>query len=748
MLPLSPPLVTTATGALPPPQPGVNAALQSSLVPAFEDLDIGPGEQLPAQAAHANGGPSEPSKRPRGRPAGRPTQDLRHGRLGVHHFAFLRAWLSGFDMAEAWDRYLSFQGENKDLRHIRAVRVRLWLQVLADAQALNASLPAAQRIDDVLQRLQSREVEAAVVKVPTLDEFCEQLGCDRDFYSEQELKDMLREQYGLEQLVEEYGDDRDVVAGPGAGGQVSPRVRALNTLQTFLAKPVLTGDLLGLWLTPPLTKRLATVGVQRVGELVAYMTLHGPTWFSKIRGLGTTRAERLLAWLVANGLMATAVTGAGSSEQLSGRADRRPGQLPEQLPGTAAVVRLEDLVIPAALSGAAGGFRTAHANAYGADHDAQAWRAWLEPYRERPRTHEVYRRELERFVLWCILVRNVAVSAVTSADCLLYRQFLAHPPADWVMGTVKPRTSPAWRPFRTGALDLASVRHGLNIVRNLYAAWIEDGYISCNPMATVLRQLKLPPAQVNSRRGFTREQWRWILTYTPVVATGLRGRRISVLLQLLEETGLRLSELASARMTDLEKVHLDLPDLPESELAPGWPTPAALPASGEVFGWVINAMGKGGKLRPVPISNKLVEQLLELHQLVDVAVDRPANEPPMRDGDRSLLCALQEPVNARTGAAPAAVLGKAGIYKALKRLFRRLARLAEQQGRGDADRLAAASTHWLRHTFARGAVAKNVPIGVVQEILGHASERTTNDIYVQQERSRLVLAMNQVRVNG
>lgn len=672
--------------------------------------------------------PDTPPKRPRGRPAGRPTQDLRHGRLGVHHFAFLRAWLSGFDLAEAWDRYLSFQGENKDLRHVRAVRVRLWLQVLADAQALNASLPEGQRIDDVLQRLQCREVEAAVVKVPSLDEFCEQLGCERDFYGEQELMDMLREQYSLDQLVEDEGD---APAEPGAEGKVSPRVRALNTLQALLAKPVLASDQLGLWLTPSLTKRLATIDVQRVGELVAYMVLHGSCWFNKIRGLGNTRAERLRAWLVANGLMTPPVIGAGG-EQLGGQAD--------QLPGTAAVVSLEDLVIPAALSGETGGFRTAHANAYGADHDAQAWRAWLEPYRERPRTHEAYHRELERFVLWCILVRKVAVSAVTATDCLLYRQFLAHPPAEWVMGAVKPRKSAAWRPFRTGALDLASVRHGLNIVRNLYAAWIEDGYITCNPMATVLRQLKLPAAQVNSRRGFTREQWRWIRTYTPVVATGLRGRRISVLLQLLEETGLRLSELASARMTDLEKVHLDLLE-GEGELL-------ATPASGEAFGWVINAVGKGGKPRPVPISNGLVEQLLELHQLVDEAVDRPVQEAPMLDGNRSLLCALQEPVSVRTGASPAAMLGKAGIYKALKRLFRRLARLAEQQGRGDADRLAAASTHWLRHTFARGAVAKNVPIGVVQEILGHASERTTNDIYVLQERSRLIAAMNQARASS
>lgn len=699
-----------------PLTPPAAASPSLPLAPVFVDMDLTPDEQLVAPS------PDSSIKRPPGRPAGRPTQDLRHGRLGIHHFAFLRAWLSGFDLAEAWDRYLSFQGENKDLRHIRAVRVRLWMQVLADAQALNASLPSTQRIDDVLERLQSRQVEAAVVKVPTLDEFCEQLGCDRDFYSEQELKDMLREQYGLEQVLE----PEDAAELDPAGGKASPRVRALNTLQTLLAKPVLPGDLLGLWLTAPLTARLAGVGVLRVADLITYMGLHGATWYSKIRGLGTTRAERLQAWLLTNGLMASMVPADDAGEQLS-----RSGATQ-----ACAVVGLDRLVIPEALSGASGGFRPAHPNAYGAGDDLQALRAWLAPYRERARTYEAYHREAERFVLWCILVRQVAVSAITAADCLQYRQFLAHPPAGWVTGVTTARTSPAWRPFRTGALDPASVRHGLNIVRNMYAAWMEEGYVTCNPMATVLRQIKLPAARVNARRGFTREQWRWILTHAPTIATGLRGHRLMVLLQLLEETGLRLSELANSLMTDLEKVYLDLAEFDD-----------ALPAPAQTFGWVINVVGKGGKPRPVPISNELVEQLLELHQAVDAASGQPTPHALNPGGDRSLMCALQEPVNARTGAAPAAVFGKAGIYKALKRLFRRLALLAKRQGRADAARLAAASTHWLRHTFARGAVARDVPIGVVQEILGHASERTTSDIYVLQERSRLVLAMSRVREN-
>ncbi|MDD2609882.1 MAG: site-specific integrase [Giesbergeria sp.] len=36
-------------------------------------------------------------------------------------------------------------------------------------------------------------------------------------------------------------------------------------------------------------------------------------------------------------------------------------------------------------------------------------------------------------------------------------------------------------------------------------------------------------------------------------------------------------------------------------------------------------------------------------------------------------------------------------------------------------RLAKASTHWLRHTFGTRAVAKQVPLDVIQAQMGHSS---------------------------
>jgi integrase len=43
--------------------------------------------------------------------------------------------------------------------------------------------------------------------------------------------------------------------------------------------------------------------------------------------------------------------------------------------------------------------------------------------------------------------------------------------------------------------------------------------------------------------------------------------------------------------------------------------------------------------------------------------------------------------------------------------------------------LARVSTHWLRHTFGTRAIAREVPLDVIQAQMGHASIQTTTSIY-------------------
>ncbi|WP_143282054.1 tyrosine-type recombinase/integrase, partial [Caballeronia choica] len=52
------------------------------------------------------------------------------------------------------------------------------------------------------------------------------------------------------------------------------------------------------------------------------------------------------------------------------------------------------------------------------------------------------------------------------------------------------------------------------------------------------------------------------------------------------------------------------------------------------------------------------------------------------------------------------------------------------------------SAHAFRHTFGTRAVARDMPIDVVQTILGHASLQTTS-IYVRAEQRRVLEAAAQ-----
>lgn len=54
--------------------------------------------------------------------------------------------------------------------------------------------------------------------------------------------------------------------------------------------------------------------------------------------------------------------------------------------------------------------------------------------------------------------------------------------------------------------------------------------------------------------------------------------------------------------------------------------------------------------------------------------------------------------------------------------------------------LAATSTHSFRHTFGTQAAAEDVPVDVIQKMLGHKSLQTTS-LYVQAEKRRMLNAV-------
>jgi hypothetical protein len=100
----------------------------------------------------------------------------------------------------------------------------------------------------------------------------------------------------------------------------------------------------------------------------------------------------------------------------------------------------ERLAIPTTLSGERGTNRGWDFAFVRAEHDLAAVHAYLNRYRDRPSTLRAYARELERVVLWLVIVRGVALSSMTAKDCGAYKDFLKKPTSTFV-GPKRARSS-------------------------------------------------------------------------------------------------------------------------------------------------------------------------------------------------------------------------------------------------------------------------------------------------------------------
>jgi integrase len=77
---------------------------------------------------------------------------------------------------------------------------------------------------------------------------------------------------------------------------------------------------------------------------------------------------------------------------------------------------------------------------------------------------------------------------------------------------------------------------------------------------------------------------------------------------------------------------------------------------------------------------------------------------------------------------PMASVGYQALYEHVKSWLAKAVR-ASSLPANERERLAGATTHWLRHTFGTRAIARAVPLDVIQAQMGHASIQTTTAIY-------------------
>ena len=679
----------------------------------------------------------------RGRPPGAKAALVRDARaLGIHHFAFVRSSLLGLDLRTSFARYLAWSESTTDLRYIQNRRDALLKHIIEAGRHLDAASAPGGELGRLLDLLRSDAVVKPAVNLPTLEEWVASEGMDSDAWSEADLVAEYKAAFGLDNL-------EALDAAAGLRDPAAERVKALNHLETLLAVTPTATDRLDAWFARPVVLCLRNVGLLTLGDLVRFVNIYGFRWHGRVAGFGLQRARQVVAWLrlqaenlnlaVADSVnepkslralkqKANAAHAAHAALTLYGVPARVPvleanGQLAQFGAGSLAQVGLRQIGSSSTLAGGDGAFRSHMANTLGASNDLQAVNAWLGYYQDKPSTQRSYRKEAERFMLWCGQELKKPLSSVTSPDCLAYREFLKAVPAHWIHPAPVARIDPMWRAFR-GQPGAASQKQALVILQTMFGALCDAGYLVANPMKALMKGFDFPSSKVDIRRAFSEKEWGHVLQCLEAMPESSERIRLKCILELLVTSGIRLEELARARHGHLRVE--TLPDLPQT--------------------WVLTVTGKRNKTREVPLNDDVV-RLLATHGKDFMEEDKHCANPDELPLIRTLHASVAQwgrddagtlvasAVSDQTGSG----LSASGIYTVLKRFFGQAAKSAGQ-AQLDPHRFEKASTHWMRHTFVRQALVDGVPIEVVSELAGHASIDTTS-IYATQELARKIQAV-------
>ena len=552
---------------------------------------------------------------------------------------------------------------------------------------------------------------------------------------------------------------------------VSSRLAMVDELAQLVAIEPTAEAPLSVWIGERLATAMRTSqGLTRLEQLATFINAHGTTWHEKIPSLGPARAARMAVWLdrhaeriglrLRGRILAVLAPRAASDKSEEAAPAAGTAWAPAGAPNRVVsygVVPLEDLDWPVHLLGTEGEFRSSGVNAYRAGDDRAALQAWLTKAVTNMAlaSQDVVRRAIERLALWALVERKQALSSLGSDDLVAFREFLYAPPAHWCGSDRVLRGSQDWRPLR-GPLKAAGVRQIIVFVRQMYADWHASGYLLVNPAHKLSHHRVQTPEQraqakqdalaaaaamtMNVRRSFVSQDLQAMRRELDKMPDDPFTRRLRAILSLYLDSGLRLSEVELLTLATPVPVRLD----------------------NELSDWMqITVLGKGDKPRAVPIRRSTLDAL-EAHYADRMALIAEKKLPPeygeITREETPALSILQHvtrtPGKRGPGMTPAdsprkqnkdGRLAASSIAGLLKEFFKQVGHnQREHLVAGQAD-FAAASTHWLRHTYAHRLLYETeAKLPTVQKLLGHASLATTG-LYVDADMTERVRAVGQLK---
>ena len=353
---------------------------------------------------------------------------------------------------------------------------------------------------------------------------------------------------------------------------------------------------------------------------------------------------------------------------------------------------LPEILLSQELDGTFGAFRAAVGGQLVAKNDIDAISTWLRDYSDSPHTLRSYRKEALRLLALATVTLKKPISSLSREDMQDYEEFLTNPGADWASKDL-PKTGAQRRLFN-GPLSNRSVQHAVTIISGMYDYWVAGGYTTVNPLS--LRR-RVGTRKVNKRKTVERYLDKVLLDQVLAYIESMPRKtqkevrtyeRARWIIRLIYFTGMRVAEAANSKTSDLYK---------------------------RKEKWWINIVGKGQVEGDVPVSDNLIGEYLRYRKAfgLEVAISGIDETPLIMPNSNNVARLTQSR------------LTPAAVYLIVKNIFKDAAKDIAKSDAFQASILEAASTHWLRHSFASHQLDAGVDIRHVQKNLRHANLSTT-----------------------
>lgn len=352
---------------------------------------------------------------------------------------------------------------------------------------------------------------------------------------------------------------------------------------------------------------------------------------------------------------------------------------------------------------------------------------FLKSYTGSLGTFNSYRREAERLLQWCWLIKKTSLPNLKRIDIEEYLGFCQNPPKSWISLKKVPRflaqgelriPNSAWRPFvvsltksakKRGAyaelknftLSQGTTREIFAILGTLFNFLIAEEYLTSNPVNLIRQKSKFIRKQQHNSpiRRLSIIQWSAILEVAESLAAAFpqKHERTRFMLHLLFGMYLRISELAANKRWVPSMNHF------------------AKDSNGF---WWFTTVGKGNKERQIAVSDSMLKSLGRWRMFLGLnPLPSPADNSPLIPKIR--------------GNGP--MSDTAPIRRIIQECFDKASDLLRKNNQDDeADNLTCATVHWLRHTGISEDV-KIRPREHVRDDAGHSSSATT-DRYIDIEK--------------